>query len=170
MQVNEDAQFERLFQKLESGSRLLCTWELTGGVSAQVTALEIERPDGEINRVIVRRHGDVDLNRNPHVAGNEYRLLQILQTAGLATPAPYYLDRSGEIFATPYVVLEYIEGQPEFDPSNLNDLILQLATHVAGIHHLERIADVSPDGHGDLPRSTLHVRQHSPSTALRGRG
>ena len=87
--------------------------------------------------MIVRQHGDVDFKRNPHIAADEFRLLQILQSAGLAAPAPYHLDQSGEIFSRPYVVVEYIEGKPEFAPSNLADLLLQLATHLSRIHNVD---------------------------------
>jgi aminoglycoside phosphotransferase (APT) family kinase protein len=139
---NELERFERLVQKIEPGSTLLRTWALTGGVSAHVTALEIERSDGQTIRRIVRRHGEVDLNRNPHVARDEFHLLQILQSAGVAAPVPYYLDQSGEIFSTPYVVLECVEGQSELAPSDLNDFTLQFATHLAGIHNL---AGSNPD-------------------------
>src|SRR5437660_10983245 len=107
--------FERLVQQLEPGSRLVRAWALTGGVSAQVTALEIERPDGQTKKMIVRRHGEVDLKHNPHIAEDEFKLLHLLQqSVGLATPTPYYLDQSGEIFSAPYIVIEYIEGNPQF--------------------------------------------------------
>jgi aminoglycoside phosphotransferase (APT) family kinase protein len=137
MRHKEDKKFEQLVQKIDPQSKLLRTWELKGGVSAQVTALEIERPDGQTKKMIVRRHGDVDLKRNPHVAADEFKLLQILQSVGLATPMPYHLDQSGEIFSTPYVVIEYIEGKPEFAPAHLTDLILQLATHLSRIHNVD---------------------------------
>ncbi|MGI8550289.1 MAG: phosphotransferase family protein [Dehalococcoidia bacterium] len=110
---------------------------MKGGVSAQVTAIEIERPDGQTKKFVVRRHGEVDLKQRPQVAADEFRLLHLLQSARLATPAPYYLGQSGEIFAKPYVVLEYIEGEPEFAPSRLNDFLLQLATHLSRIHSVD---------------------------------
>src|SRR3954465_13802407 len=94
----EHHKFEQLVQKLDPQSKLLRAWELKGGVSAQVTALEIERPDGQTQKMIVRRHGAVDLQQNPQIAADEFKLLQITQSAGLATPAPYYVDLSGEIF------------------------------------------------------------------------
>jgi aminoglycoside phosphotransferase (APT) family kinase protein len=133
----KDQKFEQLVQKLDPHSKLLHAWQLKGGVSAQMTALEIERPGGQTTKMIVRRHGDVDLKQNPHIAADEFKLLQILQSVGLATPAPYYLDRSGEIFPTPYVVIEYIEGKPEFAPAGITDLIPQLATHLARIHNVD---------------------------------
>jgi aminoglycoside phosphotransferase (APT) family kinase protein len=87
--------------------------------------------------MIVRQHGEVDLNHNPHIAADEFKLLQLLHSVGLATPTPYHLDQSCEIFSTPYIVIEYIEGKPEFAPSNLPDLILQFATHLSRIHHVD---------------------------------
>lgn len=133
----EDTKFEQVVQKLAPQSKLLRTWELKGGVSAQMTALEALRPDGHTQKMIVRRYGDIDLKHNPQVAANEFELLHLLHSVGLATPAPYHLDQSGEIFSTPYVVLEYIEGKPEFAPSNVSDLIFQLAAHLSRIHQVD---------------------------------
>jgi aminoglycoside phosphotransferase (APT) family kinase protein len=132
-----DKTFERVAQKLAPQSKLLRTWALQGGISAQVTALELEQPDGNRRKLIVRQHGPVDLQQNPQIAADEYRLLQFLRSIGLAAPMPYYLDQSGEIFPTPYIVLEYIEGQPEFAPANLSALLLQFAMHLSRVHQVD---------------------------------
>jgi aminoglycoside phosphotransferase (APT) family kinase protein len=116
---------------------LLRAWELKGGVSAQVTALEIERPGGQTHKMIVRQHGAVDRQHNPQIAADEFKLLHITRAAGLPTPAPYYVDRSCEIFPEPYVVIEYIEGTTEFAPVDIRDLIPQLATQLARIHGVD---------------------------------
>jgi aminoglycoside phosphotransferase (APT) family kinase protein len=135
--AEEDQKFELLIQQIAPQSRLLRTWPLTGGISAEMTALEIERPDGQTRKMIVRRPGAGTLQRNPQAAQNEYTLLQRMQSLGLATPTPYHLDSSGAIFATPYLVLEYIEGTPEFAPRQIDDYLLQFATHLAQIHQIE---------------------------------
>jgi len=62
----------------------------------------------------VRRPGAASLKRNPRAAEDEYKLLQLTQSLGLATQRPYYLDQAGAVFSTPCLVIEYIEGQPEF--------------------------------------------------------
>ena len=136
-EAKEDTKFEQVVHKLDPQSKLLRTWELKGGVSARVTALETLRPDGHTQKMIVRQHGEVDLKHNPHVAADEFKLLQLLYSVGLATPAPYHLDQFGEIFSTPYLVIAYIEGKPEFAPSNLPDLIFQLATQLSRIHQVD---------------------------------
>src|SRR5260370_8016318 len=133
-EAKEDTKFEQVVHKLDPQSKLLRTWELKGGVSARVTALETLRPDGHTQKMIVRQHGEVDLKHNPQVAADEFKLLQLLHSVGLATPAPYRFDQSAEIFSAPYLVIEYIEGKPEFAPADLPVLIFNLPTHLSRIH------------------------------------
>ncbi len=130
-------QFEQVVQKFAPQSKLLRAWELKGGISAQVTALEIEQADGQTKKMIVRQHGEVDLKHNPQIAAHEFTLLHLLHSAGLAVPTPYYLDQSNEIFSTPYIVIEYIEGQTEFALPSETDLIQQFATHLSRIHQVD---------------------------------
>src|SRR5436190_17123188 len=110
--------FEKVAQRIDPGCKLLRSWPLIGGVSAQVIGLEIERADGQIQKVILRRHGAIDLQHNPHIAADEFALLQILRSSGLPAPAPYHLDTSGTIFPTPYLVIEFIDGEPDFAPAD----------------------------------------------------
>ncbi len=133
----EDNKFEQVVHKIDPQSKLLRTWELKGGISVRVTVLEIERPDGHTQKMVVRQHGDVDLKHNPNIAADEFKLLQLLQSVGVAAPLPYHLDQSGDIFSTPYLVIAYIEGKTEFAPSNVPDFILQLATQLYRIHHVD---------------------------------
>ena len=126
--------FERVVRQIDPHYRLVRSWELEGGVSARVTALEVENSDGRTTKLIVRRHGERDFMRNPHVAADEFRLLNLLQSAGVAVPMPYHLDESGEIFPTPYLVIEYIEGETEAFPSLVAEHVCQLATQLVKIH------------------------------------
>ncbi|HEU5369858.1 MAG TPA: hypothetical protein VFU69_15405, partial [Ktedonobacterales bacterium] len=96
-----DSTFAQVLYKFAPQSRLLRAWDLQGGVSARVTALEIERPDGQHEKLLVRQHGAADLASNPQIAADEFGLLRVLRSVGLPAPTPYYLDESGEMFATP---------------------------------------------------------------------
>ncbi len=51
----EDNKFEQVVQKMDPQSKLLRTWELKGGVSAQVTALESEIPCIRANSLTIIR-------------------------------------------------------------------------------------------------------------------
>lgn len=156
----DTAKFAQLAHQLVPQSKLLRTWVLKGGVSAQVTVLEIERADGQTQRMIVRQHGAIDLQQNPHIAADEFRLLQRLHSAGLAVPQPYFFDQSNELFSSPYVVLEYIDGETVFAPSDLDNYLFQLAAQLAKIHGLrDALADLSflPDQTAIYQRK-LHPR------------
>jgi aminoglycoside phosphotransferase (APT) family kinase protein len=128
------ANLKQLVQEIAPQSKLLRTWPLAGGISAGMTALEIERPDGQTTRMILRRPNKEALKRNPRAAQDEFKLLQLTHSLGLATPRPYHLDQSGKILPMPYLVIEYVEGKLEFAPTDLADYVHQLATHLAWIH------------------------------------
>ncbi|MBC7871129.1 MAG: phosphotransferase [Chitinophagaceae bacterium] len=139
--TSEIKQFEKLVQAMTPQSKLIRAWGLKGGVSAQVTALEIEHPDGQLQKMIVRQHGEGDRRKNPQIAEDEFKLLQFLQSADLPVPTPYYVDSGGEIFSTPCIVIEFVEGETDFAPANLEDFILQFTTQLARIHSVSDAAD-----------------------------
>lgn len=128
---------EVVVRRIDPNSRLRRSWPLTGGVSAQVIALEVQRADGEIDKFVIRRHGEGDLKRNPHLAVDEFRLLQILHRAGVAAPKPIYLDPQGEFLGTPLLVMEFIEGEPETDPRDVESFLRQMAVHLAAVHRVD---------------------------------
>lgn len=132
-----NTQFERLVHQIDPHSQLLRTWQLTGGVSAQVTALEIVRADGQHQKLVVRQHGEADLRSNPNIAADEFRLLGVLKTAGISVPTPYFVDPVGEFFSTPCIVVDYVEGETEFSPSNIDDYTRQCAEQLVHIHLIE---------------------------------
>ncbi|SDX97695.1 phosphotransferase family protein [Thermoactinomyces sp. DSM 45892] len=132
-----EEKMKQLSYRIDPQSKLLYSHELKGGVSAQVTMLEVEYPDGHKKKMIIRQHGEIDIKRNPKIALDEFTLLKSLHSFGLPTPEPYYLESSGEIFTTPCIVMEYIEGETQFKPACLSDYILQLAANLAKIHSID---------------------------------
>jgi len=139
---------ERLARRLDPQARLLRTWALQGGVSAQMTAFEIALPDGRTQKLVLRQHGEADRAANSQVAAHEFRLLQALRAAGLAVPVPCSLDTSGKVLPTPYLVLEYVEGATASAPPDLDDTIRQLADYLAHVHRV----DLSTPALAFLPR------------------
>jgi aminoglycoside phosphotransferase (APT) family kinase protein len=128
---------ERLVETIRPGCALLRAWPLEGGVSAQVTALGIEHPDGRTERLVIRRHGAIDKGHNPDIARDEFSLLVMLHQAGLAVPKPVYLDSANHIFPTPYIVVEYVDGSTEIAPAVLPDALRQMAVFLARLHALD---------------------------------
>jgi aminoglycoside phosphotransferase (APT) family kinase protein len=128
---------EALTQAIAPGGALLCTWELEGGVSAQVTAFELERPGGAAERLVVRRHGPAERGRNPQIAADEFRLLVLLGAEGIPVPRPRYLDES-----IPALVVDYVDGGRDPAPLDGPGFVGELATVLSAIHAVPT-ADVS---------------------------
>lgn len=126
--------FTRIVQKIDPRAHLVRAWELKGGISAHMTALEVRLGNGQTRKLIVRQPGARALRLNPQAAVDEFRILETVQRAGVKAQRPYLLDTSGEILATPYMVIEYIEGAPDFAPANPIAAVEQMATQLAALH------------------------------------
>lgn len=150
--------FTQISQLVFPQSRLRRVWPLTGGMSAEMMALEVVLGDGRSRKIIVRSH------QHPVVAENEFRLLQQISALDMAAPTPYHLDVSGQILAAPYLVIGYSEGEMVFAPADLAGHVRQLAAQLVKIHRVET---------GDLSflpvagrRCGELTRPFSPSAAL----
>lgn len=132
---SEEKAFAALVQQVAPGSTLLRTRSLTGGISAQITAVEIERGNGARETLLVRRHGDADLRKNPNIAADEFRLLEVLQRTGIRAPKPYAVV--ADVFPTPCVVIEFIDGTTEFAPTDMVAYVNQMAAQLAAIHRVD---------------------------------
>ena len=135
--TNDDDRLERLIRDIEPGGRLLRTWRLKGGSSAEMTPFEIALPNGRTTKLILRRPNAGSAEPNPRAAADEYGLLIFLRSAGLPVPVPRHLDQSAELFATPYLIIEYLEGEPDYAPTDMADAVRQLAACLAQIHRID---------------------------------
>jgi aminoglycoside phosphotransferase (APT) family kinase protein len=135
MNAARDEAFQQIARRIDPRGTLTRAWPLTGGVSAQVTALEIARPDGLPLRAIVRQHGPADLQHNPHIAADEFRLLSLLRERGLAVPNPYHYDESGALLPGPYIAIEFVDGAAELPPGD--NSVRQMAAQLARIHAID---------------------------------
>lgn len=134
--VDPTLPYRQVALKIEPDGELLRCWDLEGGLSAQVTAIEIGLSQGSSVTVVVRRFGAVDLKRNLDIARDQFELLLGLRRCGLAVPKPLMFDGSRTIFDAPFLVLEYIEGCTELAPQHVEEGIFQLAAHLASIHRI----------------------------------
>ena len=127
--------FAQVVAKRMPGAALQRWWELAGGISAQTYALEVAR-GGQLERWVLRRPGANALARQPDLAQREFRVLEVARAAGLAAPAPYTLDDSGEIFPGPYLLMEYVDGAPDYAPADPEGAARQVAAKLQFIFGL----------------------------------
>jgi aminoglycoside phosphotransferase (APT) family kinase protein len=137
--ASEEDKWAALVQQITPGGQARQIRDLPGGTSARVTVLEIEQADGQSRVVVARRHGVWDLQRNPRIAADEWRLLHRLHSAGIPVPAPVFLEQTSAIFGSPVIVVDYVEGVSEWEHASVPGLVQELATLLARIHALEPI-------------------------------
>ena len=140
--VHEDSALEaalgRVVRRVFPDGVLRRHSRLSGGVCAAIHALEVERPGGREERVVVRRPGAVgDAGVTAEEVEREFELLRALRASGLPVPEPHLVDCSGEILATPYLVVDYVAGTTEVRPEGLADALEQMASFLARLHRLE---------------------------------
>jgi aminoglycoside phosphotransferase (APT) family kinase protein len=133
----EWSRFQDLVQVIDPGATLLRTWPLRGGMSSGMTAFEIRTTSGTTRRLVRRSSSGYALQDNPRAAAVEYELLRSLSANGLPVPAPLYFDSTGERFAEPYLVIDYVDGAPEFAPSDPRDFVTRMATGLAELHTID---------------------------------
>jgi aminoglycoside phosphotransferase (APT) family kinase protein len=118
---------------------------MTGGVSAQVTAIDAALPGGDMRRLVLRQYGAANLRSDPQIAAHEYQLLSMLHRAGLPVPRPYHADQSCAILPVPWLAVEFIDGEPAgTGPLAPRDFTWQLASTLAHLHAAALTADDAP--------------------------
>lgn len=135
-QADQTELFSHILQRINPRWKLLRARPLAGGVSATVTALEVQRPEGP-HKLVLRCYGPADVARNPAIAAHELRLLHLLHTAGLPVPRPYLALPAGHPFDTPCLALEYIEGRSELTPPDPEAFVVRCADLLAAVHSLD---------------------------------
>lgn len=124
--------FDRIAQRLESGGTVHRIWPLTGGVSAQVMALEITCPDSRLRRCVVRQPGAINRPTQSPRMLDEFHLLEALSKAGIAVPEPLYVDEDGS-----YLVTTFIESDPLDAEVDFRGAARMMATQLTQIHQLD---------------------------------
>ncbi|WP_409175352.1 phosphotransferase family protein [Brevibacillus fortis] len=163
-----DEKWTHLVHNMNPPAKLLRAWELKGGISAQVTALEMESSDGTKKKVVVREHGQADLKRNSQIASDEFKLLQILKSADLPTPTPYHLEAASDMFPTPCLIIEFIEGETVTAPADLSSFLQQTAEVLTRIHSVDasRLAGIYLPKQEEAITKKLHKRPASLDKSL----
>lgn len=108
-------------------------WDLKEAqqLSPRVAKLEIITNRARPQLLILLGHGDRDRQVNPDIARDEFTLLKILSSAGLAVPRPLLVDTSAAI---PFLITEFVEGETRFAAADLSAYCYQLAGILSSIH------------------------------------
>ena len=125
---------EKIVALVAPGAKLVRQWPLGGGISCTMTAVEIELPDGNRQKLVVRKVGKWSFENYPNSVRNEYELLIYLRECGIPVANPRYVDLSCEITDRPYLVLDYVEGSPDLTVEDRTKRVSIVAENLAKIH------------------------------------
>lgn len=128
-------------------------WPLAGGVSSQMTGLEVARGDGQVVKWVLRRLGAYMLAHNPHALAQEIAVLAAVRDAGVPAPQPLYLDETRTLLPEAYLVLAYVEGASVFDPAHGEQVADAVASYLATLHR----ASIDIAALDFLPRAAQQV-------------
>ena len=118
-----------------------------------MSLLEIVGSDGLPARIVLRRCGRANLRANPEAAHAEFHLLTHLAARGLPVPRALAHDSA---CATPWLLLEYRDGEPLWHPSE--EHTLAMAGFLADLHAIapgDALPFVPSQSMPDVPASTL---------------
>ena len=113
------------------GAALRSVRRLTGGVSAQVYALEVAQSSGALARVVVREHSPVESH---YTAELEFLLLKALHSLDLPVPQPILFDARCTLAATPFVIMAAIPGSSVIPTGEAFEYIDEMASQLFRIH------------------------------------
>ncbi len=122
--------WEPMAARAAPGSRLVRAWALKGGISAEMTGLEVESPDGSRRKLVARARAESRAQADLR-AQDEFQLLEWAAGQGLPVPRPVYLDTSAGILPQPYFVMEWVEGEPDFALPAFGEAAKSLAEQAA---------------------------------------
>jgi aminoglycoside phosphotransferase (APT) family kinase protein len=106
----DPTRFDPVVRQLAPDARLTGVRRLTGGMSAQITVLEVVRPQSPPETVVVRQYGPKNVAADPRPATTETRLLALLRDAGMPVPQPRIAEDGTQLLGGPFSVISFIEG------------------------------------------------------------
>lgn len=129
-----DSQLRSLVHRTCPSGTLRRAWPLEGGISNEMTAVEIGLTDGGTERVVVRQFGTRATSAIPDIAKVEFRLLHLLEQESVPAPRPIYLDADGELSGAPLIVTSWVDGTPDLSGIDGQVVCEELASYLARLH------------------------------------
>lgn len=132
MTESTSAALADLVRAIAPGDRLVRTWDFDGGLSSEMTGVEVETPSGGRQRLVLRRERSADGPFATSRLAREFRLLESLHRLGVAVPRPRTLDAEHRC-----AVLDFVEGAPLVSTNDPAGTARVFASVLATIHALD---------------------------------
>lgn len=131
------SQQTRMWVEFQLGGVILSESPLKGGMSSQMTLLEIELRSGKTD-VVLREYTDTEwLALEPDIAFQEAKNLNQAEQLSVTTPVLIAFDHKGESTTYPSLLMSKVEGEVVLKPLNVQKWTEQLALSLVKIHQFE---------------------------------
>ena len=124
----------RLIDAYSPGARVLRGRRLRGGLGARTQVLHIEDAAGLRSKVVLRVYLPGDTSHTPERARREFRTIELVQSAGVPSPRPLFLDAEGRFLGEPAMLLSYLPGRSYYEAHGDPGWAEELARAMAAIH------------------------------------
>ncbi len=141
----------RMLWEEQTGRSAVAARPLAGGISAVTVQIDYVSPAGMLCHTIARKHGPIDLARDPRIAWHELALLQVVRDAGVPAPRGIGVSDAG-FFPTPVLLIEHIAGSTEPSHPLHPEYAAELLAEIHGCPVDDRLAF--------LPRTTGAIPPH----------
>ena len=115
-------QFE-ILQELSPGCQVLRHWSLVGGISAQMTAVEVQTAEKNIETFVLRQLDE-------RVLSLESTLLKFLATTKVPVPKVH-------LHKYDLLVMEFVAGKALYRAQNVHAVCVEMANELSKIHQLK---------------------------------
>jgi aminoglycoside phosphotransferase (APT) family kinase protein len=123
--------------ELAPGGQIIRKTRLRGGLGADLHAVDLRDAAGSRLKVVVRRAQAEDRRHGtPEQVRQQWKVLEMLQSTGVAVARPLLLDADGTYFGVPTMVMSYVTGHPLLRPKNTESWSEQLAAALREIHSI----------------------------------
>jgi len=143
-------ELRRILLRAFPGCAIGACEELKGGVSSRAVVAEVALEDATTRRVVVRRPEAPTPEEARRIVTSEHELLSRCTAFGIPAPKPCFVD-----VAATALVLEYVDGAPEFAPASATEMLQQMAAQLAHIHRIPFTSEL-----GFLGRRNHSAGQH----------
>lgn len=127
---------ETITQRLEAlvpGIKVTSLRVLEGGISASSWLAEVEQA-GEATKWVVRMPGDYRYSQREDASTREFQVLSRLNASMVNVPRPVAVESDESSENRKFYVMEFVEGNPLVNPTNVDDFLNQYACALARVH------------------------------------
>lgn len=126
-----EARLEAIIATALPGAEVIRHKPLEGGVSADVTMLEVALTDGARRKCVLREHGERHCG---HPAAVEFELLHAIHSLGLPVAEPLGFGPGGNDKELPWVLIAYVEGTTPVPADKADTRIDAMADQLFAVH------------------------------------